>query len=123
MHIMKRCKALVAFILLACVCFGLCACGFSEENIVGSWKCSYVYGTKKDKFDVTFTLSDDGNYTKTIIKNGEESDTEQGTYEIVNSKVLLYKDGDRFGTVTTYEYLYGRLENNGHIFKKSRLNQ
>ena len=118
MHIMKRCKALVAFILLACVCFGLCACGFSEEDIVGTWKCSYVYGQNKNKMDVSFTLTAEGTYVKTVNKNGELAETERGTYEIVYSKIHLYKDGDRFGTITTYEYSLGRLENNGHKFKK-----
>ena len=123
MHIMKCCKILIAFILLGCISLGLCACSFTEEDIIGSWKCSYIYGKDKDKFVISFTLSSDGSYVKTVEKNGESSSTEQGTYEIVNSKVHLYKDGDRFGTVTTYEYSYGRLVNNGHIFKKSRLNQ
>ena len=45
---MKCCKILIAFILLGCISLGLCACSFTEEDIVGSWKCSYIYGKDKD---------------------------------------------------------------------------
>ena len=113
---MKNYKILVAIILICSICLGLCACGISKHDAVGTWVGTYVYNG--NQFSRSFVLSADGTYAEVTYKNGALSDSEIGTYEVKGGKVILHENGN-MGTSTEYKYKGGALVNNKHEFYKA----
>lgn len=112
---MKKFRSFISVILLCAICLGLCACGISEDEAVGTWVGSYTY--EGNQFTSSFVLTDDKTYVKVTMKDGALSSTENGTYEIKGNKVILHKDGN-MGISITYKYKRGNLVNNDHKFSK-----
>lgn len=108
-------KKVIALLLALALCVALCACGISKEDVVGGWAGSYTYNG--DSFSVGLVLTEDGEYSKVIYKNGSPSSSESGTYEIDGDEVVLHENG-KSGTSTRYEYDDGALVNNGHKLER-----
>lgn len=112
---MKKCKALVAIILVFALCACLGACGIKQEEAIGTWLGTYEYNG--DTFSIGFKLESDGSYRKITYKNGELYKAEDGSWEIEGGKVAL-RSSSSAGT-TYYEYKNEKLVNNDHEFTKS----
>lgn len=112
---MKMMKIVLAAVLLLALCLTLCACGISKKEAVGTWAGSYVYNG--NQFARSFVLSEDGTYVEVVLKNGDFSSTEEGTYEVKGGKVILHENGNT-GISTVYKYKGGNLVNNDHEFAK-----
>ena len=111
---MKKCKIFAAITLLCAICVSFCACGLSEEDVIGTWSCSYEFNG--DDFYVEFILSENGEYSKIYIKNNSLSDSENGTWSIEGRKVCLFENENNSNP--EYKYKDGKLINGGHEFTK-----
>lgn len=112
---MKKCRIIVAAALLFALCLGLCACGISKEEVVGTWTST----TQRDEETLfcAIAFTEDGKYAKVIYTNDQLSAMERGTYKLSGTTVALYKEGANTKT-DTYSYEDGKLLNGGHIFTK-----
>ena len=111
---MKKIRFCLTLVLLCAICISLCACGLSEEQVVGTWSSTYeFYGSN---FNNSFTLSADGTYSRTVYKDGVLSPSESGTWTIEGNKVCLFKDDN--SSNPEYTYKGGKLVNGGHTFTK-----
>ncbi len=108
---MKKIKYFIALVLVCALCFVLCAC-ISESNAIGTWYDSYVYNG--NDFSVTLVLNANGQYIKTVVKNGNLSEVKEGNWEVKGGDVCCYT---QTGSIT-YEYTGGKLVNGSQELSK-----
>ena len=99
----------IMLLLTLCVCF--CSCGSDVDKLVGAW--AGAWEVKGNQISSSFVLSENGQYTGTILKNGEVSSLKVGTWEYKNGELHLHENGDLYSSIV-YEYKNGKLINNDH---------
>ena len=134
-------KSIVCLFLVLCLTFGLCACGgntvdnggnadagyvseentqiegskLTSENVVGTaWQCTY-HTDDGDKIYTRFWLYEDGTYKQLIAINELFDRYDYGNYEVKDSKLYLYLNGDTSSS-TVYEYKNDNLTNDGNEY-------
>ena len=133
-------RNIICLLLVVFLTVGFCACGntadndgkanggyvseedtqiegskLTSENVVGTaWQCTY-HTDDGDKIYTRFWLYEDGTYKQLIAINELFDRYDNGTYEVKDSKLYLYLNGDTSSS-TVYEYKKGNLTNNGNEY-------
>lgn len=94
----------IVFVLILCIC--LCACGSDKKDIVGSWAGTWEF--KGNQISCSIVLDENGEYSKTTLKNGVVSGSETGTWELKNEELHLHENGDLLSS-TVYYYKNGKV--------------
>lgn len=79
--LMRVAATVIAVVLI----FLLTGCGsVKQDDIVGTWKCSYTdeEGTAPADIELVLVFEDDGTYSYNAYMDGAESAYDNGTYEI-----------------------------------------
>ena len=88
---MRVAAAVIAVVLI----FLLTGCGsVKQDDIVGTWKCSYTDEEGSAPADIELVFEDDGTYSYNAYMDGDETAYDNGTYEIQGKKLALHSSVD-----------------------------
>ena len=111
---MKKSKFLILTVLIVIFSITLCSCGNDGDNLIGTWAGTWVW--EGDQISASFVLSENGQYARTVLKNGEFSSSQTGTWEFRDGELRMHNNGD-INSTSVYEYRDGKLYNgdNEHV--------
>lgn len=109
---MKKVLSALLVVCIACtILVSLTSCG---DDIVGTWYNERYYNGSDIK--ITLNLEDDGTYVKYTVHDNKQPEFERGTYEFDGNELVCYLNEST--RKTRYNYVNGKLENNGYYFTK-----
>ena len=109
----KKVVAIIAAVLVFIIAFISVSC-LEQDDVEGTYSGSYTYNG--NSYSVGLVLGEDGKFAKATYKNGRYYKMETGYYEVKGGRVECHPTSS-IGT-TPYQYVFGKLENNGHYLTK-----
>ena len=105
---MKKVRIVSCVLLCLIISMIIVGCGATYENVVGTWRGSYVY--EGNELDRTLIVNSNGNFEYTTYKNGSFSESKSGRWSIESGALILYPSGANYQTEFT---LSGNTLKNG----------
>jgi len=115
-------KKVLALLLAVTMLIGLCGCGVSREDVIGTWEREVVYlesyGCDTTMYEV---FLEDGSEVSILVAThtGEILKVDDGTWEIEGREVAA-RSSNHAGT-TYFKYSGGKLKNGENVYTRSEL--